>query len=169
MTPRFRFVTHSALYLALSVLLPIAFHAFGLGGRLFLPMHIPPLLAGFLVGPSSGVTVGLLAPLVSYLLTGMPPSYAVPLMSIELCLYGLAAGLFYYRLRLNVYVALLVALILGRIGFALGLVVLGLFLELPYGVKTYYTAAVVTGLPGIIVQLIFIPPIVAAIMRRERA
>ena len=163
-----KMLVRTALFLALAVVFPIAFHQFGLGGRIFLPMHIPVLLAGFICGPVSGLIIGLLAPGISFVLTGMPPSYAVPLMSIELCLYGLAAGLFYFRLRMNVYVALLVALILGRIGFALGLVVLGLFLELPYGVETYFSAAVVTGLPGIIVQLVFIPPIVAAVMRRER-
>ena len=50
------------------------------------------LLAGFICGPVSGMIVGLLAPVLSFALTGMPPAYAVPLMTIELCLYGLAAG-----------------------------------------------------------------------------
>jgi hypothetical protein len=69
---------------------------------------------------------------------------------------------------MNIYIALLISLILGRIGFAIGLLVLGLFLELPYGVKTYFSVAVVAGIPGMIIQLVFIPPIVAAVMRRER-
>jgi len=154
--------------LALGVLFPIIFHQFGMAGRIFLPMHIPVLLAGCICGPLSGLIIGLLAPALSFALTAMPPSYAVPLMTIELSLYGLAAGLFYYRLRLNVYIALVVSLILGRIGFAIGLLILGLFIELPYGVKTYFSISVVTGLPGIIIQLVIIPPIVAAVMRRER-
>src|SRR5512145_658584 len=77
-----RFIAFSALFLALAILLPIGFHAFGLGGRVFLPMHIPVLLAGFLTGPLSGMLVGLLAPGASHLLTGMPPTYAVPLMTL---------------------------------------------------------------------------------------
>jgi len=167
-TPRATFLVRTALFLALSVLFPIAFHQFGMAGRIFLPMHIPVLLAGCISGPISGLLIGLLAPGLSFALTGMPPSYAVPLMTIELCLYGLAAGLFYCRLRLNIYIALIVALVLGRIGFAIGLLVLGLFIDLPYGIKTYFSVAVVTGLPGIIIQIVFIPPIVAAVMRRER-
>ncbi|PWB68260.1 ECF transporter S component [candidate division GN15 bacterium] len=169
MTPRFRFVTHSALYLALAILLPIAFHAFGLGGRLFLPMHIPPLLAGFLVGPSSGVVVGLLAPLLSYLLTGMPPTYAVPLMSLELPMYGLVAGVAYRKLHLNIYVALVLAMIVGRLMFGLGLFVLGMFIELPYTAATFFSTggAIVTGLPGIAVQIVLIPLIVAAFNRHS--
>jgi niacin transporter len=154
--------------LALAILFPIVFHQFGMAGRYFLPMHIPVLLAGFISGPIAGMITGLLSPPLSFALTGMPPSYAVPLMAIEQVLFGLTAGLFYYKLRMNIYIALLISLILGRIGFAIGLLVLGLFLELPYGVKTYFSVAVVAGIPGMIIQLVFIPPIVAAVMRRER-
>jgi uncharacterized membrane protein len=162
-----KILVRTALFLALAVLFPIIFHQFGLAGRVLLPMHIPVLLAGLLSGPISGVIVGLLAPSLSFALTGMPPPYAVPLMSVELPLYGLAAGLCYYRLRMNIYIALLAAMALGRVGFALALVVLGRFVNLPYGVEEYFQAAVVTGLPGILVQLALIPPVVAVIRRRR--
>ena len=167
MSPRFKFITHTALYLALSISLPIAFHAFGLAGRVFSPMHIPVLLAGFLAGPTSGVLVGLLAPTLSYLLTGMPPTYAVPLMSMELPMYGLVAGMAYRKLRLNIYIALVLAMIVGRIMFGVGLFLLGMFVELPYSAATYFSTggAIVTGLPGIIVQIVVIPLIVAAFNR----
>ncbi|MFH1686018.1 MAG: ECF transporter S component [bacterium] len=164
-----RFVAHSALYLALAVLLPIGFHAFGLGGRIFLPMHIPVLLAGFLIGPQAGILVGLLAPILSHLLTGMPPTYAVPLMSLELPLYGLVAGLAYRRLRLNVYLSLVAAMLVGRLMFGLGLFVLGMFMDLPYTAAVFFSTggALWTGLPGIIVQTAVVPLIVAAVRRRE--
>ncbi|MFQ5453481.1 MAG: ECF transporter S component [Candidatus Zixiibacteriota bacterium] len=170
LTSKARFITHIALYLALAVLLPIGFHSFGLGGRVFLPMHIPVLLAGFLAGPLSGIIVGLLAPGMSFLLTGMPPSYAVPLMSLELPVYGLITGLFYYRLKMNVYVTLLTAMILGRIMFGLGLFILGLFMNLPYSAAAFFSTggAIVTCFPGIIIQLIIIPIIVASLKRYQR-
>jgi uncharacterized membrane protein len=162
-----RYITHIALYLALAVLLPIGFHAFGLLGRVFLPMHIPVLLAGFLVGPLGGVIVGLLAPGISFLFTGMPPTYAVPLMTLELAIYGLIAGLAYNRLKLNIYVALLIAMILGRLMFGVGLLVLGMFMKLPYTAAVFFSTsgAIVTGLPGIIVQIALIPIIVTALKR----
>ncbi|MEA3297809.1 MAG: ECF transporter S component [candidate division Zixibacteria bacterium] len=164
-----RFAAHTALYLALAILLPIGFHSTGIGGRIFLPMHIPVLLAGFLVGPFSGVVVGILSPLMSYLLTGMPPTYAVPLMSLELPIYGLVAGLAYRKLQLNIYIALIAALIVGRLMFGAGLLVLGLFMELPYTAAAFFSAggAIVSGLPGIVVQIVLIPIIVAAIRRRK--
>jgi uncharacterized membrane protein len=162
-----KFVTHVALYLSLAIILPIGFHAFGLGGRAFLPMHIPVLLAGFIVGPLAGVIVGMLAPLLSFALTGMPPSYAVPLMSLELPIYGLIAGLFYNRLKINIYIVLIVAMIVGRIMFGLGLFVLGLIINLPYDAAAFFSSggAIITGLPGIAIQLLIIPLIVAGVKR----
>ncbi len=162
-----RWVTQTALFLALSIVLPVGFHAFGIGGRVFLPMHFAPLLAGFLVGPYSGLTVGLMSPLIGHLITGMPPTYAVPLMSLEIPLYGLVAGLAYRKLRLNIYIALVAAMIVGRVMFGLGLFVLGMFMELPYTATIFFSSAgpILAGLPGIIAQIVVIPIIVAAVRR----
>ncbi len=172
---RARWITHSALYLALAVTLPMAFHLLGnaagypIAGRVFLPMHLPVLLAGFLVGPASGVVVGLLAPTISHLLTQMPPPYAVPLMSVELPIYGLVAGIAYNRLKLNIYVALVAAMIVGRIMFGLSLFVLGMFIDLPYTAAKWFSTggAIVSGLPGIALQLILVPILVAAVKRNR--
>jgi len=170
MPSRARYIAHTALYLALAVLLPVGFHAFGIGGRIFLPMHIPPLLAGFIVGPGCGLIVGLLAPGLSHALTGMPPTYAVLPMTLELALYGLVAGIAYQRLKLNIYLALLVALIVGRLMFALGLFLLGMFMDLPYTAAVFLSGgrAMVEGLPGIVIQIVLIPVIVAAVSRKRR-
>jgi len=163
-----RKAAHSALYLALAIILPIIFHQFGIAGRIFLPMHLPVLICGFVVGPFAGALVGLVAPPLSQLLTGMPPLYAVPLMMLELMLYGLIAGLSYRKLRFNIYIALIIAMIFGRLAFALGLLILGQFqgIKLPYGPMQFLAGGIIaTGLPGIILQLIIIPPIVVAVRR----
>jgi len=162
-----RFISHTALFLALAVLLPVGFHAFGASAGIFLPMHIPPLLAGFLIGPLSGVIVGILAPGLSHLLTGMPPTYAVPLMSLELPIYGLVAGMAYQRLNLNIYISLIAALLFGRLMFAFGLLVLGLFMNLPYGASEFIAggAALVHSLPGVIIQIALVPVLVASLKR----
>ena len=149
------------------MLLPIGFHQLGASGRIFLPMHIPPLLAGFLLGPVSGIIVGVLAPGLSHLLTGMPPTYAVPLMSLELPIYGLVAGMAYKRLNLNIYISLIAAMIVGRIMFGLGLLALGLFIDLPYTAAKFFSTggAIISGLPGIAVQIVAIPILVASLKR----
>jgi hypothetical protein len=167
---RTQWIAQSGLYLALALILPFGLHAFGVAGRIFLPMHIPVLLAGFLVGPTSGLVVGLLAPSLANLMTGMPPAYAVPLMSMELPIYGLIAGLAYARLKLNIYIALLAAMVLGRLMFGLGLVILGHFMDLPYTATIFFSATgpMLAGLPGVMIQLFLIPVVVAAVKRSRR-
>ena len=83
-----------------SVALPQVFHVLGalsgLGtalGEIFLPMHLPIMLVGLLAGPYAGAVAGLLAPAVSFGLTAMPGAAMLPFMMIELCVYGLLAGL----------------------------------------------------------------------------
>ena len=62
-------------------------------GEIFLPMHLPIMLVGLMAGPFAGAVAGLVAPLLSTLLTSMPGVGILPFMMIELCVYGLAAGL----------------------------------------------------------------------------
>ena len=87
-------LTGTALLLALGVALPLVFHAVPMGGRIFLPMHLPTFVAGLVLGPAAGLVVGAGSPMLSSLLTGMPvaPFYMVP-MVFELATYGLVSGL----------------------------------------------------------------------------
>lgn len=86
-------ITGTALLLALGVMLPLVFHAFPLGGRIFLPMHIPTFIAGLVLGPIAGLIVGAGSPVLSALVTGRPPVYYMVPMIFELATYGVVAGL----------------------------------------------------------------------------
>jgi len=160
-------ITLTALFTTLGVILPIVFHQFALAGRVFLPMHIPVFLAGMLVGPLSGVIVGLVCPTLSFFLTGMPPPYAVPLMSMELPIYGLSIGMLIRWIKLPI-LSLLVSMILGRLAFGLGLFILGQFLSLPYGLEAFIKVSVIAGLPGIAIQLILIPLLIETLQLAKR-
>jgi riboflavin transporter FmnP len=160
-------ITLTALFITLGVILPIVFHQFALAGRIFLPMHIPVFLAGIFAGPVSGLIVGLVCPTLGFLLTGMPPPYAVPLMSMELPIYGLSIGLLMKWIKLPI-LSLLISMILGRLAFGLGLFILGQFLSLPYGLEAFIKVSVIAGLPGIALQLIFIPLLMEAIQLAKK-
>lgn len=160
-------ITLTALFITLGVTLPIVFHQIALAGRVFSPMHIPVFLAGIFVGPISGLIVGLVCPVLSFLLTGMPPPYAVPLMSLELPVYGVTIGILIRVIKYPV-ISLLLAMILGRLAFALGLFLFGMFLSLPYGPEAFIKVSVITGLPGIAIQLILIPLLVEAVQLAKR-
>ena len=80
----------SGFFMAIGLLLPSIFHLIGGAGPIFLPMHIPVLIAGFFLPPFYAAFVGLLTPVLSSLLTGMPVLYPIlPIMMGELMVYGL--------------------------------------------------------------------------------
>lgn len=157
-----------AMLTALSIVLPQVFHLTGIPqvGAVFLPMHIPVLLSGFLLGPVYASVIGALAPIISHLLTNMPASARLPFMIVELLFYGLASGLFYHVFKLKdkkfgAVISLVLAMLVGRLAYALSLVVAAEF----FGVEGGFMAAVtatVTGVYGIVLQFITIPPIVFA-------
>lgn len=155
----------TALFIALGLLFPQLFHLFG-AGPVFLPMHIPILICGFVCGAPYGAFCGLVVPLLSSVLTGMPVFYPTALaMALELCTYGLMTGLLYLRLRWNVYPALLVSMLCGRAVSGIANAVLLGVAGKPYGWQTFLTASFVTGLPGIAIQIVLVPLLVALLVR----
>lgn len=156
-------LTGSSLFIALGILLPIIFHAFG-AGTAFLPMHIPVLLCGFIFGWQYGAVCGFIVPLLSALLTGMPPVYPIATaMMFELCAYGLLAGLFYKKFKWNVILSLICAMLGGRVISGIANAIFMGISNKPYGFSAFITGAFVTALPGIIIQIVAIPLIVMAI------
>ncbi|MEW6226683.1 MAG: ECF transporter S component [Bacillota bacterium] len=157
-----RDMTYGAIFVALGIVFPMFFHAVG-AGKVFLPMHIPVLLAGFFTGPATGAVVGFLTPILSALLTGMPPLMPpiAQAMMAELAVYGLLSGLLYKTLRQNVVVALIGAMIGGRLVYGvLAAYLLPLFGLNKVPVLYPLTAGLVGSLPGVVLQLIFVPTVV---------
>lgn len=153
-----KFLVYTALFITLGLILPLAFHFIGGGGPIFLPMHIPILLAGALLGPTAGLITGIITPILSSLLTGMPPVLPVlPIMVVELTFYGLVTG--YMIKRFNIYLSLLISMLVGRIGAGLVVAVMVHILnfKLPANPLVYIWGTITTGLPGIVIQLILIP------------
>ena len=155
------------LFLSLALALPVLFHAVGLGSA-FLPMFFPILLAGFFTAPAVAATVGFTAPLISALLTGMPPFFppvAFIMMLEGLVLGGVPAWL-HQKFQRGVYPSLILTLIMDRL-LLFGLVVLAsAWLNLPREVLGI--ASVARGIPGIVLILVIIPPLVKSLEGRLR-
>ncbi len=157
-----RDITYGAVFTALGVVFPTFFHMVG-AGKVFLPMHIPVLLAGFFTGPTTGAIVGFITPLLSALLTGMPPLMppTAQAMMAELAVYGLLSGVLYKKLRQNVLVALVGAMIGGRLVYGvLAAYLLPLFGLNKVPVLYPLTTGIVGSLPGVVLQLVFVPTVV---------
>lgn len=154
-----------------AVALPQALHVIGavsgMGtslGETFLPMHLPIILAGLLAGPYAAGIAGLLSPLISFWLTAMPSSAMLPFMMIELCVYGIAAGML-RTVKMPTVLKVLIAQIAGRAVRAAAILI-GF-----YGLHTAIKPAVIlnsitVGLMGIILQLVIIP---LAVYRLKKA
>lgn len=154
----------ASFFLALGIIIPFAFHFTGLAGKVFLPMHIPVILCGFILGEKYGVLVGFITPLLSAVTTGMPPLFPVGIaMAFELATYGFVAGLLYSKKRINVVGVLLISMILGRLVSALVNFVLLSFVGKTFILKVFITTITLTALPGIIIQLLLIPIIIKAL------
>lgn len=165
-------ITGTALCMALGLVLPMLFHMVG-AGPAFLPMHIPVLLCGLLFGWEYGALCGFIVPLLSALLTGMPPLFPIgTAMMFELCAYGILTGLFYQKLHWNVYAALIAAMAGGRVVSGIANTVFLGMAGKPYGFSAFLAGSFVTALPGIIIQLVAVPIIIlslekAQVFRRE--
>lgn len=143
------------------------FHQFSMGGPAFLPMHIPVLIGSMLLGPASGLLIGMVTPVLSSVLTGMPPTFPMlPIMFFELAVYGLVAGYLYKTLKLNVIVSLVLAMIAGRIAAGIVVFVLAQFFGFQGpGPIPFIQGAIITGLPGIVIQLVLVPIVVNLVRR----
>jgi niacin transporter len=148
----------SGVCIALGVLLPQAFHVFGSSaGKLFLPIQLSVFLAGLILGPYFGGIVGFCVPLLSFALTGMPQPPNVYVMTLESIAYGVVTG--WLIKKQNVYISLIGAMVIGRIvnggAWALMALIFGTkSLEL---VLSGFFTGIVTGIPGIVIQLIILP------------
>ena len=137
---------------------------------MLLPMHIPVLFCGLLCGWQYGLAVGFAAPLLRSVLFGMPPMYPVALaMAFELAAYGLIIALVYARLPRRgvgaVYGALLAAMVGGRLVWGLAEILLLGLAGNAFTVQAFLSGALLSAVPGILLQLVLIPGVMAALDR----
>lgn len=153
--PSFDYVL-AGLFLAAALALPILFHALGLGS-MFMPMFFPLALAGFLIVPPLAIIVGISAPLVSALLTGMPPFYPpiAFIMMAEGILFTALPRPLQKLLRLPAWLTLLVILLLDRMLLFLMIRAMAMIMKLPPAMLGW--ASVLHGLPGIVMMMAILP------------
>ena len=156
----------TAVCAAMCLVLPMAFHTVPNAGSIFLPMHIPVLLCGLVCGWPYGLVCGLIGPAISSL-TGMPPIAMLPSMMVECAAYGAVTGLMMKFVRTknavaDLYISMVTAMILGR-------VIAGLAKALIFAPGTpafaWVTTSLVTGIPGIVIQLVVMPAVVFALTK----
>ncbi len=159
-----------AFVVILSVALPQFVHLIcsASGGVEWLPMYLPVLIGGCLLGAPYGMAIGLLSPVASFLFTSaflspMPALARLPFMMCELAIFGAVSGLFSKKIAENglfAFPAVLLAQVCGR----------GVFIALVAILQNVTTLSlntvlsqVRTGLVGLFAQAVLVPVIVMAL------
>ena len=154
----------SAMFLGLSIILPFITMNNPSLGNMFCLMHFPVLLCGFICGWKYGLTIGLVAPILRFVIAGMPPIYPTALaMSAELGAYGAISGIMYNVLpkkKLFVYISLIISIIIGKLVW--GITMFGLlgFTFSKFGISAFFVQGFINAVPGLILQIILIPIII---------
>lgn len=164
-------LTISALCLALCLVLPfLTANNMALGNMLSL-MHLPVLLCGLTCSWPMGLLVGCIAPLLRCFLIGAPPVMVAVPMAFELAVYGLVCGLLYPLLRgkkLGIYLALIPALVAGRIMAAIvKFAMLGLGYLESFTLMQFVQSYLIIQWPAILLQLTLIPLVVFALQKAK--
>lgn len=161
----------SAMLLALALVLPsLTLNSQHLG-QIFLLMHLPVLLCGFVCGWPFGLAIGAIAPILRSVTFGMPPMMPTAVgMAFELAAYGLLCGLLYKHLpkkAVFIYVTLLLGMIGGRLVWGAAMYMLLGLSGSAFSFEAFWGGAVLNALPGIALQIVLIPLIVIALERAK--
>lgn len=159
----------SGLFLALALVLPFFTGQIPQIGEMLCPMHLPVILCGFVCGGGWGAAVGFVAPLLRYLLFQMPPIYPAGLsMAFEMAVYGFVCGWLYLRLsghKWRIYPALISAMVLGRVVWGIVRLILAGLSAQSFTMAAFISGALLTAIPGILLQLVLVPLLVTALER----
>lgn len=158
--------------IALAVILPQIFHLAvgGTSGMTYLPMYLPVLIGGCLLGAWWGLGVGVASPVVSFLITlafgnPMPALARLPFMAAELAAMAAITGAFSGAIAKNgwmAFPAVLLALVGGRLLFLGSVAVFRTVSALSVAVVW---AQIKTGLVGLVLWAVVAPFIVMGLRK----
>lgn len=157
----------SAGVIALAVILPQLIHiaAGAQGGVKWLPMYLPVLIGGCLLGWKWGLGVGILSPLCSFAVTSiagnpMPAAVRLPYMIAELAVFAGVSGSFSAKISENRWMAFPAVLLASVAGRTVFLALAAVFASVsPLSVSTVW-AQLQTGLLALVLQAVIVPVIV---------
>ena len=168
----------SAGIVVLAVLLPQLVHlaAGQAGGVRWLPMYLPVLLGGCLLGWGRGLGVGLLSPLVSFALTSawgapMPALARLPFMMAELAVFAAVSGLFSDKIARNGWMAFPAVLLAAVSDRAFFLLLAVLFQSVAPFTPALVWSQIAEGLLALVLQAVLVPFLVMglrALLLREK-
>ena len=165
-------LTLAVMFFAIGLILPLFIAQIPTIGQMLLPMHIPVLLCGLIVGWEYGLAVGFFLPLVRSIFFGMPAMFPNAVsMAFELATYGLVIGWLYghskWQCVKSLYRCMISAMLAGRLVWGVVRIVLLGVSGVPFGWQLFLAGAFFNAIPGIILQLIMIPALMVSLNRAK--
>ncbi len=164
-------ITLSGLFIALGLIFPFLTGQIPEIGNMLLPMHIPVLICGFICGWQYGLIVGFITPLLRSVIFTMPPLFpTATAMAFELAVYGLMTGLLYKifpKRNIYVYISLILSMVTGRLVWGAVSIPIYALDQSAFAWKIFINGALLNAIPGIILQLVLIPPIIILLRKSK--
>lgn len=161
-------LTLAAMFLALAVIMPRLVHFMGPeAGKMFLPLFWGVAFSSLILPLRYTLMIGVLSPLISYMISGMPGIPMLQFMMIELMVYALAVSLLHRKL--NGTVSILLGILISRMTYIASVMIAANLLGLPApgaGFAVLFSSISVS-IPGIIAQVV-LAPIVERVSKHER-
>lgn len=162
----------AAMFLAIGVVLPLFTGHIKEIGNMLLPMHIPVMLCGLVCGPQYGLAIGFILPFLRSVTFSVPPIYPNAVwMAFELATYGFVIGILYFKREDKsvsyLYFCLILSMVTGRVVWGIvKTILLGLGGSV-FTLKAFIAGGLLNAIPGIILQLVLIPLIIALINKKQ--
>lgn len=164
---------YASICLALCLILPFLTGQIPYIGNALSPMHLPVLICGFICGWQYGLIIGFFAPLLRFVLFGMPPIFPIGIaMAFELATYGFVTGLLYRKLpktTINIYISLVTSMLIGRIVWGISMVIITSMSNASFTFEAFIAAAFINALPGILMQILLIPFLLSTLLKSIQA
>lgn len=165
-----RKITYCGVLIALGMVLPFLTGQIPEVGSALSPLHIPALIAGFTVGPVWGTLCAFVIPILRSAVFGMPHMFPMACtMAFEMAAYAAVGGILWHFLPkkpLYLYLSQIGAMVIGRAVYG---AMFALFtVNIPgdsYTFAAFIVGCFVEAVPGIVLHLVLVPPVVMALRR----
>jgi hypothetical protein len=118
-----------------------------------------------------GLAVGFIAPLLRFLIFGMPPIFPTGIaMAFELAAYGAMSGILYkvFPKKIQyIYVTLIASMLGGRVIWGIVRFIIAGLSGTKFPFEAFLTGAFVSAVPGIICHIALIPLIIIAMKKAK--
>lgn len=160
----------AAMFTAMGMMLPFLTMQMKEIGNMLLPMHLPVLLCGLVLGWKYGLAVGAILPLMRSLMFGMPVLFPSAVgMAFELAMYGFTVGFLFSHMKrknlLTLYLSLITAMLAGRAVWGIAMTVLLFVGGNAFPFSAFLAGAFLNAVPGIVLQLVLIPSVMLLLDR----